>query len=702
MKKLYFLTILMAIVAGTESVSADEPLDSTTNVTELEEVTVQGDAVRLSADKSVYYPDSKQRNAATDAVQLLQRMNITSLKIEPMSQSVSTLSGEAVSLFIDYLPASSEDVAGMYMKDVRSIEVLDYPTDPRFKGAKHVVNYIMQKYEWGGYTKLTTHDFLMDGDNLSSRVYGYSKFAYKKMSFDVNMNYSYYHYTQTGSAVSDIFHLPAFEHAAPDGTVHRDRSFTPGLQISNSPSVNFRAVYNTEKVQISNRLSYNYSNTPKSQQRSSLVYTPQIIDADEYDSQSKNRSNTVSYSGNFNFNLPHDWSISFSPYVSHTHTNKYTFYQESELPAIENNIRDNSLNIAAELNVLKTFGKHNIGLGFGEEYGNSRLIYAGSTNMRSKLYTLGLAPMVSYRYSADKFNVGARIGVAFLRTSAEDIDNDRVTPEGGLDVSWSPNSHNRLNVWLNTGIDTPHGAQMNPTVIQSNMLEYTAGNPDLHSNSYYNMGLYYTWVQSQTFSLSAYAGYYYANNVIGDYYSPYDDGRALLIRPENIGGYASGSFSLNASLSLLNNKLNIYAGPNMNIQLVTGKVHQKATNFGYYAQAIYYFGSFSVLGYYQQEAARYTMDGITFNKYKPDYGIQIGWGQADWKLNVSASNFFRGNWREQVSTLRTPVFERTMQTYGISNHSRVQCTIVYTFGYGKKINRGDELGTASGGSSSIR
>ena len=81
------------------------------------------------------------------------------------------------------MPASQEDIEGLRTADVRRVEYLEFPTDPRFRGAQHVINIIIQEYEYGGYTKITANENFLVG--LSSRTNIFTKFAYKKMTYDL-------------------------------------------------------------------------------------------------------------------------------------------------------------------------------------------------------------------------------------------------------------------------------------------------------------------------------------------------------------------------------------------------------------------------------------------------------------------------------------------------------------------------------------
>lgn len=91
---------------------------------ELDEVVVEASNQRTSSKISTYIPMSRQKNAASDAISLLSQMAIPQLSVDPASQSVKTVSGQAVSIFIDYVAASAQDLSGMRTTDVKKVEYL--------------------------------------------------------------------------------------------------------------------------------------------------------------------------------------------------------------------------------------------------------------------------------------------------------------------------------------------------------------------------------------------------------------------------------------------------------------------------------------------------------------------------------------------------------------------------------------------------
>lgn len=72
----------------------------------LQQVNVEGQLASAYSDRTVYLPSQRQKNAAQNAIDLLRHMAIPQIKINPMDNSVTDNTGEGVSLFFNYMPAS--------------------------------------------------------------------------------------------------------------------------------------------------------------------------------------------------------------------------------------------------------------------------------------------------------------------------------------------------------------------------------------------------------------------------------------------------------------------------------------------------------------------------------------------------------------------------------------------------------------------
>lgn len=112
----------------------------------LQDLKVEADNAYLFSDRSVYRPTQRQKNASQTATDLLVRMAIPQLNTRLGSSRVTTASGQPVAIYIDYVPASENDLKMMRMSDVKSVEYLEYPSDAIFQGDRYVINFRMIQY----------------------------------------------------------------------------------------------------------------------------------------------------------------------------------------------------------------------------------------------------------------------------------------------------------------------------------------------------------------------------------------------------------------------------------------------------------------------------------------------------------------------------------------------------------------------------
>lgn len=171
----------------------------------LKTITVEADDATMYNDRTVYRPTQRQKNASQTATDLLAHMAIPQLDVRLGSSNVSTISGQPVALYIDYVPATADDLKMMRMADVKSVEYFEYPVDPRFAGNRHVVNFIMTKYEYGGYVKaLGTENFIANSGSMQSNA----RLVRGKMTYDI-MGYGYYlNNNHFGTDQTETFRLP--------------------------------------------------------------------------------------------------------------------------------------------------------------------------------------------------------------------------------------------------------------------------------------------------------------------------------------------------------------------------------------------------------------------------------------------------------------------------------------------------------------
>ncbi len=174
--------IILCAAACALGVYSQEPEDST-KVTELKELTVMGERAWIGEDGRVnIIPSKQEKRISNSAGSLIKALHIPMLKSDG-DNSISTIDGRPVSIFINGEPATDTDLATFWPMDVRRVEYIIEPADPKFLGAGRVVNFIVEKYLAGGVTKIRgyyTSPRFIDG-NLASKL------VYKKMTYGMSL-----------------------------------------------------------------------------------------------------------------------------------------------------------------------------------------------------------------------------------------------------------------------------------------------------------------------------------------------------------------------------------------------------------------------------------------------------------------------------------------------------------------------------------
>lgn len=677
------------------SVMAQTETPDSIKAQELEEVVVKGRNQRLGAEVSTYIPTSKQRNASQTAADLLNRMAITQIKISA-NDDITDLAGKSVDVFIDFLPATKEDLQGMRMQDVKKVEYYDFPSDPRFQGKAHVVNFVMQKYEYGGYVK--AHGW--ENTSNAGQISLFSKLQYKRMTFDIAAGYFYLNQNHTGGDVYETFRLPQS-----DGSVNvfeRNSIQGKGKWIKNQYWPTFKALYSSDKITILNVVGANFDHTPRNNSSGFIEYNPAITERVDYSQNSSDRVNSISYSGYWNFILNDKNTINFSPRYAYSHTNIGSLYTEVGSDGFYNAARDNSHQFSGNLTYTHSFGKWgSLNAMFQTIITSNNTSYYGTANTSDNARTYRVGPGVQYSLSIGKVYGLVGFGYHWDRQKYLDYKDDSAAPWIDFSLQYAPNDRHSIRGEFHHMKSIPSSSYRSAAIIQSNPLMSYTGNPNLVSYGSYDAGVNYSFIPSNKFSLSAFASTWIVDNRYVYDYVPSETGILRTIRQPG-GGYSQWTYGAYASLRLFDSKLQLTA------QITGTSVHNgepynlDKTNINYAFQATYYLGNWNFSGLYYSPQG--FPDGCmvgTWMRTKSYYRIAAGWSNSSWNLQLQFANFARWNWRSNESIMRSRYYDRIEQTYSINDHALARLSVTYTFGFGKKIQQGDEASQQSGVNSGI-
>jgi hypothetical protein len=704
-----FLQSVMLIFAAVLSVYGqnvsnktdnEEYVDSTLTHS-LDEVVVKAKRMYMSVNKVSYTPTKQQCNSSANGTMLLQQLAIPQLKVNALSGDVTTSAGDPISFFINGVPATSNDVNDLNTRDVLKVEVLDYPSDPKYRNAEHVVNYVLQKYEYGGYTKLMTSDMLLNGI-LTTNVVN-SKLVYKRMTYDVRVGHKYSNDSHSGSEKTQLFNVPGYGEVAPTG-ITRTSKLESSKYIMNRPTASFRALYQDDKLTYSSQLDWSYKGVRTNYQSGSLMYTPDIFSANQWNINNPTRQNTLNWGNDLYKELPKQWTLSAMFYLSYDHMNQSQFMQEQDVNIRDLIAKEDIWETQSMIRLSKKFGsKHNLSLAASSITYKSDIDYLGLENDFNHVSQLTLTSGAIYSFMpSSKLYTRLGLHATYYHSSTTSTDETKLYPTIVFNVTWMPHERHRFSAVFDYRKSTPTGSQTNAVLLQTDQLQWSQGNPNLKSYNQMITQLSYTWNPSQYINISPIATWVNYRNFLTDTYTLTDNGQGVLVKPENCGNYNNVWATINFTAYALNRKLVLSANPSISYHKFTGFYDINHTGVDANINGTYYFGKYYVGASYQTPKKYFNQGDPLKLETRSTYWLMAGWGNSSWTVYGMLINPFRSHWRTNVSSIETPVYKMNKTTIDTNDHRRVNITVVYTFGYGKKVNRGNDLQESTDADSSIR
>lgn len=586
---------IITIVAMAQNESPDS-----VKTQELDEVVVEARTQRVIDRGVAYTPTKRIKKTATDATRLLELMNIPQLNITPGTMSVKTYAGKDVAIFIDFNEATDEDLQGLRPEDVLHVEVLQYPEDPRFGGQANVINFVMRKYEWGGYTKLTVKGTTLNIDRGDGILY--SKFVNKNWTFDANATGSITHNDNYNSYNIETFRDISVGDRHVDAVTRTSQSGANYLQQSNSQSATFRAAYETKDIEIIHSVSFNRMATPLERDLSSVNYSQDIFSASSSLSRESAQTITPRLRGYYYFAMPKNNTLIASWKFAYGSTRRNSTYQLGSLAPIINNNKETSYAPTMIIQYSKKFSHNNTFrtslMTFNTIYHTN---YEGSYNGLQKLLSSENMLFLEYMQNWQcGLSLYSRVGASYVIGRLNGVNTlEQWNPRLGLQLNYKINEKHSASVEGWWGNNHPTPASSNSAIVQSNELLWLQGNPELRNTTFITASASYTYIPTNKLSFSATAEYNgFLNKTAHDYFSMsgYD---GLICKEINSGDFHRYSGYLSATLKLFDNSLSLKASGQVERMVASGIDAQSMNLIAANVQANYYFRNFSFILYYQ-------------------------------------------------------------------------------------------------------
>lgn len=665
---------------------------------ELKGIKVKGDDMSIYSDKSVYVPTTRQKNASQTAYDLIGRLSMAQLSPMIGTTQIQTVAGEDVAVYIDSVPATSDQLKMMRISDVKRVEYFDFPKDSRFSGNRHVINFIMTKYEYGGYAKVRAKEqFIINSGDLQGNI----RFVYKKMTYDLMGYAAYDNNKHIGYYETESFTLP--DESVGHRTFYRISDTRSGRYRKNNYNVAFRALYNSSKVTSNNNLTFGLQKMPENFQKGYVSYTPNVYESSLFESNRNERSKFIDYSGSLYVKINPKTSVSLSASYNYSNTKELSDYHEEGFDNIVNDAYDNSNSGSLYLSLSHTLNTSNsisvFGRGMLEE---NRTNYSGNLNIFDRSITRFALSGVSYDYYKGGFSGGLSFGWSWIGTflNSKHSKSNQPFADGYLNYRFNPK--NSVNLYFHHANFPPSTNSKSENVIKVSPFLSLTGNPFLKATHSIDMGGSYLLRPTKKFRTSLFTHVCIVGNRIAYDYEATEEGIIRkIIQPA--GKYNTFNLGINGTLSLLDNNL-----------ILSGSTSYQSVSYGHPNNVSYRFLKYSLQAQYYYIQFNFTVSYLSRDYsgyYNPESGLktkerdnlilQAGWSNSDFNVSLMLRNPQRWNWKSSVQELISPYYSYTKQMYGATSHAMVQISATYSFGYGKKIKSGNDLNSRNSTTSGI-
>jgi hypothetical protein len=677
MKQRALIALIGSIIPVITQAASSYLLQDTLVNKQLEEVVVTSQEQYTTAKKSAYIPTVEAKKAAQSGVDLLERMGIPQIQVDPQTQAIQSAAGQTVSTFINFVPCTSQELSLMPIADVTRVDYYDYPSDPRFQGKTRVLNFIVKKNDSGGYAKVSAEAGV---PSKSGFAQGLVRYQHRKMTYDLMGLYRQKNDDHLGSTSLEQFDFgesPFSRHTSSDASKYRQRY----------GQLNFRALYNSDHLTADNSLSGGIERTPYDDYSGTVHYEGITNPASSYSSQSNSRNRFLSYSGYYYFKLTDAASLTSNLTYTYSKTKEHSLYDEGALSTILNRADDTSHDFNGYLRLsINLHNNDQIGVHGKVDYSKSDTEYAGSATAFDSADILYGQTGVSYSLSRNHLYGEMGLGWGWEKSTINTDKSTSSEPYMDLYVQYSPTSRHSLSLEFHYSEFTPSPNLKSEVVRQVSPYVWNTGNPLLDADRNYDAGLTYNFLPSNTWNLTAFT-YLWANtNRYAYVYQPMADGSGVLRTVQQpSGSYVREQVGLSSRVKLFHNAVTLNGNLTQTFLQNHAPYNYDLRRLTYWLSAYWYIKDFNVGVMYKSQNRSSASNGYnTIVKTRDVYTLSVGWAKQAWNVRLRLQNLLRWDWRDTFRTSQYEGYNVQSTVFDNTQHANATLSATYTLNFGRK------------------
>lgn len=686
-----------ALIVCAAQVAAATPADSTSHdVNELKEIVVEGRRVEQIKDGINIRPTKLEKDASFSGLNLLEVMQPPTLIYNPQDKSFKDHLNNEVIYFINKEPASKNEIDNLPTSMIISVQVLQNPADPMFRGGKAVINIIAKEYDYGGYTILSANKTFIK-NNERGQVF--SKFQRKNwiLQFDASARHS----DISGSTTNSSSRYDFIDNGNPI-EINRDSYSKITKQIN---TLMTGALKSTLRFGENQRnvffvvLQGTHSPTSKDYSEGYTDY------GDGKKSTTVNRSDRSYTAPGLEMTLAINTKdrkyFGITAGISSSFNKNDFGYTSDFMPEIVTKVDEKVYSPYLNLGFYKSIKSFNLYASLDNRYTRVFADYTGSTNVntRSTRGQHDLTVNLSHRLS-DKVRISLNAVNGLLYYNS-DVSKTSVHyhPFYRMYFNWLPTGKSSVSVSGGISRYTPGISELNAVARRTDELLEISGNPDIIPPTDYNLRTSYSLYPGSLFDISVDLDWVHKTHTIVNQYS-YHEG-TVLNRPVNSGTYNKYELIITGSLRLFDRKLII--SPFIGIG--------HSTRSGIAPGSVWSQGGFITFRYLPIPGL-----SLALSTFMPSGKNLLDDGYSDtknWQVRFSAQYKYR-NWYFELESdpftkyTNSTIIRSTQHFYSRSYvHDKnggkyIQATVRFNFGYGKKMDPIQDFNASINQSTSVK
>lgn len=458
---------------------------------QLEEVSIAVNRNVFTTDKQSLYPSEQQVKSSGSGLDLLQKLPIPLLNINPINRTISSWDPSGgVAILINDIPAEPNDIAIINPKTIKRVEVIRKPGMEYGPNLSMAINIVTRRAQDGislGVNSTNSMKLTNGYNNL------FATYSHKSSQLTINQSENYQNYSKQTFEDQRQYLLPTGDwHTVSIKSLSaRTRSATHGTTVK----------YNLTKennfvLQLQGQL--NLYRTPK-QDRSYLVSETGKNDyINNSHIEDKNQSPAINvYLKKY---LPKNQSFILNIVGTHISSDyNYLYGQTDDSFNTSYAISGKKSSVIGEMKYTKGVNWGNIVSGVRSFYGNTQNTYKGDTNNKAIMENVNsnLYAQINARWKQISGSATFSFDDQFYTQQDNKYHKLTFTPRINLNYSLNPNLS--LGYGFNLSSRLPSLSSLNDITIQLDQWERRIGNPYLKpfnhienslSATYYNAKLY--------------------------------------------------------------------------------------------------------------------------------------------------------------------------------------------------------------------